>query len=146
MRLALGIAYIALAGCNAPAPDGVAVEGATINLPAVSGRPGAGYFTVTAGKKPARLVSVTSPRIQRIELHDSGMVGAVMRMGPLRDTNIPAGGTLKLEPGGKHAMLFGIDPVVKPGDHIPLTFTFEPAPPVTVEADVLGPGESSAER
>jgi copper(I)-binding protein len=47
---------------------------------------------------------------------------------------------LTFKPGGKHAMLFGLDPALKPGAKVSLTFTFEPAPPVKVEAIVHGPG------
>ncbi len=56
------------------------------------------------------------------------------------DGNFPPGGQMKFEPGGRHAMLFDIDPAVRAGDKIPLTFTFEPAPPVTVEAEVRAAG------
>jgi copper(I)-binding protein len=42
-------------------------------------------------------------------------------------------------------MLFGIDPALKVGDRVPLTLTFERAPAVTVDAEVLGPGGGGAE-
>ena len=54
------------------------------------------------------------------------------------------GKPLAFAPGGKHLMLFNLDPALKPGDKIPLTFRFAKAPPVTVEADVLGPGAAHA--
>ena len=53
-----------------------------------------------------------------------------------------ATGEVRFEPGAKHAMLFGVDPALKVGDRLSLTFTFEGAPPVTVEADVRGPGQA----
>jgi periplasmic copper chaperone A len=143
MRLILGTAlFLALAGCGgAPPEPRVAVEEAWVQLPAVAGRPCAAYFTLQSNQSPTRLVGVSSPKIERIELHDSRMEGAVMHMGPLEDRNFPPGGALEFAPGGKHAMLFGLDPTVKAGERIPLTFTFEPAPPVTVEAEVRAFGE-----
>lgn len=147
MRLILATTLVlALAACGqAPAPGPqVGVEDAFVTLPAVRSRPGAGYFTVRAGSEPTRLTGVASPRVQRIELHDMTMAGGVMQMGPLRDTRIPAKGALTFAPGGKHAMLFGIDPALKPGDRLALTFSFEGAPAVTVQAEVRGPGGGSA--
>ena len=126
-----------VAGCDAlPAEPKVVVEGARITLPAVKTRPGAAYFTLTAAVLPERVVGVASPRVQRIELHES-MAGG---MGPLKDGSFPSEGRLSFEPGAKHAMLFGIDAALQVGDQVPLTLTFERAPAVTVEAEVQGPG------
>ena len=130
-----------LAGCDTPrAEPKVEVEDARITLPAVKSRPGAAYFTITAAGLPERLAAISSPRVQRIELHES-MAGG---MGPLKDNSFPGEGRMSFEPGGKHAMLFGIDPALKVGDRLPLTFTFERAPAVTVEAEVQGPGGGHA--
>ena len=144
MRFILGMAlFLALSGCGGvPSEPRVVVEEAWVQLPAVPGRPGAAYFTLHSNKEPTRLVGVSSPKARRIELHDSRMEGNVMRMGPLKDRHFPRSGILEFAPGGKHAMLFGLDPTVEAGDRIPLTFTFEPAPPVTVEVEVRAFGES----
>lgn len=136
---------VTLAGCDAADTVSVVrVEEARVTLPAVRGRPGAGYFTVRAGDRASRIASVTSPRVERIELHNSSMAGGVMRMGPLKDASLAPGTELRFEPGGKHAMLFGIDPALKPGDTVPLTFRFDEAPELTVQADVQGPGGGHA--
>jgi copper(I)-binding protein len=130
----------ALAGCNTqPDAPGVEIENARITLPAVKGRPGAAYFKAEADTAD-RLTAISSPRVGRIELHES-MAGG---MGPLKDSSIPPDGELAFEPGGKHAMLFELDPTLKVGDSIPLTFSFERAPPVTVQAELLGPGAASS--
>ena len=42
-------------------------------------------------------------------------------------------------------MLFGVDHALKVGDRISLTFTFEGAAAVTVEAEVRGPGQAHAD-
>ena len=141
MRLILAslLLCLALPACErAPAEPRVAVEEARITLPVLPGRPGAAYFTLRTNNDPTRLVSVTSPSIERIELHDSVTTGGISRM--QKSDSLTFGETLEFSPGGKHAMLFGPDPALKPGGKIPLTFTFEPAPPVTVEAEVRGPG------
>ena len=146
MRLMLGTALcLALAGCNQQqGQPQVAVEAAWVQLPAVAGRPGSAYFTLQSSGGPQRLAGLSSPRIERIELHDSRMEGGVMRMGPLSGTSFPPGGTLEFAPGGKHAMLFGIDPAVKAGSRVPITFRFDTAPEVTVQAEVRAFGTGHA--
>ena len=39
-------------------------------------------------------------------------------------------------------MLFDLDPGLRVGDRLTLTFRFDPAPPAIVEADVRGPGDA----
>jgi copper(I)-binding protein len=86
-------------------------------------------------------VSVTSPGVERIELHDSVTKGGVSRMNKVEALSF--GNQLEFKPGGRHAMLFGVDPALKPGAEIPLVFSFEPAPPVTVQAIVQSAGGGS---
>jgi len=142
MRVILATSLtLMLAACEVPrAEQAVRVESARVTLPAVRGRPGAGYFTLRGAAQPLRITGVTSPRVQRIELHEMSMADGVMRMGPLRDPRLPAAGELRFEPGGMHAMLFGIDPALTPGDTVPLTFAFDGAPAMIVQAEVQGPG------
>ena len=139
MRLILATAaFLALAACDRgqpPEPE-VEVEDATVMLPVVPGRPGAAYFTLRANNDPTRIVSVTSPKAERIELHETREENGISKMGPMKDLTFPPGGVLEFKPGGRHSMVFGIDPSLKAGDRISLTFTFEPATPVTVEAEV----------
>jgi len=131
------LALLALTSCNAASPEPqVTVSDAWVQLPVVKGRPGAAYFTLSSNNDPTKLVGVSSPRIERIELHETTMEGGVSRMRPLKDIVFPDDLKMKFAPGGNHAMLFGIDPAVKPGDRIALTFRLEPMAPVTVEAEV----------
>lgn len=138
MRLLLiAAAALVLASCNARLPEPkVEVESAVVQLPAVPGRPGAAYFRLTTNNDPTKLVSVSSPSIDRIELHETVMDGGVARMREAQDLVFAPDEALTFERGGRHAMLFGIDPALKAGDKVPLTLTFEPMKPVTVEADV----------
>lgn len=134
-------ALFALSACDPrPTTPRVEVTDAVVMLPVVPGRPGAAYFTLHSNNDPTKIVSVTSPRVERIELHETREENGVSKMGPIRDPVFPPGGVMEFKAGGRHAMLFGIDPAMKAGDRIPLTFTFEPVPPVTVEAEVRGVG------
>lgn len=137
-------AALALTACaqQAPKEPSVTVEKAWVRLPAVKGRPAAAYFALVNNGPEARIISLTSPSAPRIELHDSREENGVMKMGPLQDGTIPADSSLVFEPGGKHAMLFDLDPSVAAGGTVSLTFTFDPAPPVTVEAHVMAAGDA----
>lgn len=128
---------LALASCNgdAGAPQAT-VTGAIATLPAVPGRPGAAYFTLES-EVPVALVSVASPRAARIELHEAGMR-------PAPRFALSPGAPLRFEPGGRHAMLFGLDAALRPGERLTLTFTFEGAPPVSAQAEVRAPGDVHA--
>ena len=128
------MAALLIAGCGDSPP--AAVEDAVVRLPVIQDRPGVAYFTLRANRLPMRILGVSSPQIQRIELHDSTMAGNVMRMGPLLDRDLAPDGEKTFAPGGPHAMLFGIDPSVRPGGTVSLTFDFDNAPDVTVDAPV----------
>jgi copper(I)-binding protein len=131
-----------IAGCDRPPPDGtVRVSHAWVRLPAAKSRPGAAYFRMEAGSEGTRLVGVSSPAVRWIELHETRMKGDTAKMKRSKDIEFPSRGELVFEPGGRHAMLFGISPRAKPGDRIPLTFSFNVAPPITVEAEVRGPAD-----
>lgn len=141
------IAVLVSAACNVPRPGPkVEAEGAWVQLPVVPGRPGSAYFTLVSNNEPTRLVSVASPRIERIELHETVMDGGVSRMRPPEHLVFPEDLKMVFAPGGRHAMLFGIDPAVRAGDKIPLTFNLEPMGRVTVEAEVRAFGEADAGR
>jgi periplasmic copper chaperone A len=125
-----------------PEAPSATVENAVVTLPAVPARPGAAYFTLRTNHDRTRLTGVSSPQVGRIELHQTVRQGGVSRMGPLRDTIFSPDAPLTLEPGGRHAMLFEMDPSLRPGGRLRLTFTFERAPQVSVEAEVRAPGDA----
>ena len=120
------------------------VSNAWVQLPVVKGRPGAAYFTLASNNDPTKLVRVTSPRIERIELHGTVTEGGLSRMKALPPDALvfPDGLEMSFAPAGRHAMLLGIDPALKPGDRVTLTFFLEPMGPVSAQAEVRAWGES----
>ena len=128
-----------LAACSQVEPA-VGVQDPVVRLPAVQGNPGAAYFTLRSNRTPMRILGVSSPQIQRIELHRSEMAGGRMRMSPLEDNAFSGEGLKVFEEGGPHAMLFGISPAVRAGGTVPMTFDFDNAPDVTVEVPVQTAG------
>ena len=144
---ASGAALLLLASCRNPPPDGtVRVSEAWVRLPAAGKRPAAAYFRLEAGSEGTRLLGVSTPAARWVELHESRTENGVVRMRRKKELEFPAQGQLVFEPGGRHAMLFGFNPKLKAGDIVPLTFSFNVAPPVTVEAEVRpAPGGGAAQ-
>jgi copper(I)-binding protein len=147
-RLALPLfAATIFPGCQrAPEAPRVIVENAVVTVPAVPGGPGAAYFTLRTNNDPTRLVAIASPAVRSIELHETREQNGRTQMAPLERGALTFGPAAELvfSPGGRHAMLMGVDPALRPGGKVTLTFNFEPAPPVTVEAQVRGPGQGHA--
>ena len=142
------LAAMALAGCGRGEDEAprVTVEGAVVTVPAVPGGMGAAYFTLNTNRDGSRLVSVTSPMIRMIELHESRGEGGLTQMLPLSPEGATFGPSqsLRFAPGGKHAMLMGMDPAVQVGGKVALTFEVERVGTVTADADVRGPGQAHA--
>ena len=142
-RNALAAAMVlALSACDRGPADGqIEIRDAWVRLPAAGDKPGAAYFRLEAGSEGMRLLGVSSPLVRWVELHETRTVKGVARMRRKKEFDFPSRGALAFEPGGAHAMLFGMDETVKAGGTVPLTFSFNAAPPVTVEAKVRAFGE-----
>ncbi len=129
-----------LTACGSKPVEGV--TDARITLPAVAGRPGAAYFTLTGGEAENRLLSVTSPQVIKVELHDTIMKDGMMSMKAIEGgVAVPKGGKVAFEPSGKHAMLYDIAPSVKVGGTIKLNFTYSSGRSIEVDAKVNPPGQ-----
>jgi copper(I)-binding protein len=141
--LALPLAILGLGGCKQHASNPVVAQ-AWVRLPAIPGQPAAAYFTLIGGRSGDRLIQAESAMAQRIELHESmtGMSG-MAGMKPLAGVDLPAGGTIAFAPGGKHAMVYGVDPVVKPGTAIPLRFGFASGKTAEAEAKTVAAGDDA---
>lgn len=77
------------------------------------------------GASGDRLLSVSSPAVEHIEIHQMSMSGGVMKMRAQPDgIAVPAHTTVEFEPGGYHLMLFGPSAALKEGDQVPITLKF----------------------
>jgi hypothetical protein len=102
---------------------------------------GGAYLTITnSGAADDRLVSVTTPAAGVSQIHEMKMDGDVMKMNELPDgLVIPAGETVKLEPGGYHLMLMQLTGPLVEGQSITVTLTFEKAGAVEVQVPIGSP-------
>ena len=91
----------------------------------VPGQEVAGAFMDIQSDANARLVSVRSTAIPRVEVHEMKMDGDVMRMREVKAIDLPKGATVSLKPGGYHIMLMNLKKPIAAGDKIPLTLVIE---------------------
>ncbi|WP_292899335.1 copper chaperone PCu(A)C [Nitratireductor sp.] len=96
---------------------------------------GGGYMVIeNTGAGDDRLLSLTSPRAGKVEVHSMEMNNDVMVMRPVKGgLTIPAGETVTLEPGGLHVMFMQVEKGFQEGESIPLTLQFEKAGTIDLE-------------
>jgi copper(I)-binding protein len=103
----------------------------------------AGYLVITnKGLSSDRLLSFSTELAGQPEVHEMAHEGGVMKMRPLpKGLLIPAGGTVKLEPGGYHLMLLQLKKPLTVGLRYKANLVFEKAGTVEVEFEVKAMGE-----
>jgi len=163
--LIVPFALIALAGCSSkpdtaplPTPDTessaptdaasvasaaakLSLADATVQLPAVPGRPAVAYFVLTVGPDASgSLVGVNVGHFARAEFHQSKMAGGVMTMDPVDQLPLTPGKPIVFAPGNYHVMLFDGDGALKPGDHTAVTLTLDNGDKVIGSAKVTATG------
>lgn len=95
---------------------------------------GAGYMTITnRGTVPDRLLSVATAQSNRADLHGTINQGGIMQMrSAAGGVPVPAGGEVRLAPGGLHVMFIGLKAPVPPGRMIRARLIFARAGTVDV--------------
>lgn len=145
------VAALGLTGCGkkaeqpiAASPDakpGLAVSDGRLVLPAVSGNPAAGYFSLTNGSSStATLAAVAIDGADKAEMHET-MGGT---MAPLDKLEIKAGESVTFAPGGKHVMAFGLKPDLRPGTKVEMTLTFGDGDKLSTPLTLEAPGAAGA--
>lgn len=105
-RLVLLVAFFWSGAALAGEP---AISDAWLRPPAVAGRPGALYFTLSNPGPATAIVAVKAPIAGRAELHAHEMAGGIMRMRKVERVEVAAGGQVQFQPHGYHVMLFNLD-------------------------------------
>ncbi|MGU3391784.1 copper chaperone PCu(A)C [Sphingomonas sp. M1A8_2b] len=140
MRIVFGLGVAAMALVSCSQPKELSVDGAWVRLGAVTGRPAAAYFTVHGGPTPATLISVTTDVAIKAEMHETVAKSGVTAMTPLERVEIPAKTDVAFAPGGRHVMLFDMNPGIKPADRVMLTFAFADGTRILNNANVVAAG------
>lgn len=122
--------------------DHLVVEGAWTRATPPGAKTAAGYLVLrNTGNSDDRLVRIESPVAETIEVHSMTMDGGIMRMRRLDALlTIPAGGEVRLDPGGLHLMMMGLKAPFRQGERIGLDLVFERAGRIAVEMPVVRVG------
>jgi copper(I)-binding protein len=138
--IAVAVAGIlVLSACveSAPPRSDIQVEEAWLRAVAGSNVNSAAYMTLrNTGGVPDRLTGARSDIARVTGLHRTTIdERGLARMGEVDGLDLPAGGTVRLEPGGFHIMLIGVGSLVE-GDTVELTLLLEESEPLDIVAEV----------
>lgn len=100
-------------------------------------RNGAAYMTITnPDTQDDSLLSAASDIADVVEIHNMTFDEGVMRMFEVEKVEIPAGETIKFEPGSYHVMLMGLKKPLRIGETFDVILTFENAAEKIVPVEV----------
>ena len=126
----------ALAACSPPPAPAVQALDPWCRPAADAAYTAACYVTLTANTAD-RLISVTTPLAERVDIHATSLDGGVARMTMHQDgVPLPRDRAQTFRAGADHLMLIAPKRRLAEGETVPLTLTFEKAPPVTLQAAV----------
>jgi copper(I)-binding protein len=86
--------------------------------------------------QPVRIVGVESSLASHAMIHETQTESGQSRMRPHEQLVVPAGQTVKLEPGGLHVMLHGVMRPIAAGQSVPLTLLLADGNKIQVAAVV----------
>lgn len=129
-------------GCSEPRP--LNVDGGYVRLNANPGAPSAGYFTIHGGPEPVVLRGVTTDAAVRLEMHESKTQNGMATMEAIDTVDVPAGGTVKFEPGGKHLMLWQINSQAIAAGKMTFTLIFSNGDRILADAVIQKTGDGAA--
>jgi copper(I)-binding protein len=144
----LGVLALALIALAAPASAHEVKIGTLVvtDLWTRATPPGApaagGFLTITnTGTETDRLVAASS-ELGPCSLHETVTENGIASMRPVDGIEIPAGGTVKLAPGGYHIMIEGLTQPLAEGGEAPISLTFEKAGSVDtfLHVEAIGAG------
>jgi copper(I)-binding protein len=115
-----GCLFMVIAGSTLAAPTMDVIDGWVREAPPTSRVLAAYMRIINQTEGDLTVTGITSPDFEAADLHRTVVEDGVARMLPVPELTIPAGGSITLEPGGLHLMLF--DPVrpLQQGDSVTL--------------------------
>jgi len=98
----------------------------------------AAYMSIkNTGESSITIVGMSSTEFESAELHRTVIHEGVASMQHIKQLEIPANGSIKLEPGGLHLMLFNPHHALNAGDSVTLTIHLGNDTCMTVSAPVV---------
>jgi copper(I)-binding protein len=121
------------------AADSVRAHGAFARAVAPGQTNSAAFMELTnEGRDDHALVAAESNACRAVELHTHLVEDGMMKMRPVDRIELRAGGVTRLEPGGLHVMLIGLERALSAGDEVGITLVFEDGSRKRVTAPVRG--------
>lgn len=93
----------------------------------VPGQKVGGVYMKIIARENMRLTAVKTAAAETAQVHQMKMENGIMRMRSVPSLELPAGKTVKLEPGGYHIMLFNLRQSLVAGQKLKLELTVEDA-------------------
>ncbi|MEA3276917.1 MAG: copper chaperone PCu(A)C [Pseudomonadota bacterium] len=135
--------FAALLAVNvAAAQAGSAAESLSVSGPNARavppGQPNSVVFMALANGSGGdhALTGAESPACDAVEVHTHTSEDGMMKMRRVDRVDLPAGETVRFEPGGLHLMLIGLKQQLVPGQQLDLTLVFEDGSRMPVEVPV----------
>jgi len=136
---ALGLALFTLPALA----DTVKVDHAWVRATA-PGQDVAGAFRDLTADADMTLTAAESKAAKTVQLHTMSMDNGIMVMRQVKDIALPKGKMVRLQPGGLHVMLIGLNGQIKPGDKTAITLVVRAAngkeQKIAVEAEAHAAG------
>ncbi|NCS66335.1 MAG: hypothetical protein COS39_05065 [Hydrogenophilales bacterium CG03_land_8_20_14_0_80_62_28] len=136
---ALGLALFTLPALA----DTVKVDHAWVRATA-PGQDVAGAFMDLTADADMTLTAAESKAAKTVQLHTMSMDNGIMVMRQVKDIALPKGKMVRLQPGGLHVMLIGLNGQIKPGDKTAITLVVRAAngkeQKIAVEAEAHAAG------
>ncbi len=111
-----------LTACQQSEQEPFSIEGAWIREAPPNASAMAGYVTIKNNTEQTRVLSsANSAQFNVVEIHRTIVENGIAKMRRQKDLPIPAGDSLKLEPGSYHLMLMTPKAAFKAGDEITVT-------------------------
>lgn len=143
LREFLVLAVLLCSPAYAESIDGIQVENAYAYATTSVQKNGAAFFVANNGSESdTRIIGASADISERVELHTHTMDGEVMMMREVEGYDVPAGGSVTLEPMGHHIMFMGLKSPLEAGSTFPLTLTFSDEREIVVDVEIKNPGDA----
>jgi periplasmic copper chaperone A len=125
---------------HADAPPAVRIENAWARATPPGVTLGAAFMDITATTAD-RLLNVSTPIADHVEIHAMTMDGGMMQMRQLTAVELPAGRRVSFEPTGMHLMLVGLKQPLAPNTAFELQLRFERSAEQTLTVRIRPAGQ-----
>lgn len=93
------------------------------------------YMTISNNSNEEKiLLQATSPKAERVEIHNVVRLDGMMKMIPIKSLAIPPKGEVKLKKGSYHIMLMGLKSALKEGEKVKVVLHFSNKEVISIDA------------